>query len=68
MNEFKAWAAYIELRGSLNVGMRVEHGFGLLAALYANRNTKHGGYKLWDFMDHEDEPPITIAEAMEKWN
>ncbi|MCY1397745.1 hypothetical protein D9M71_127610 [compost metagenome] len=50
------------------MGMRVERGSALLAALYANTHTKNGGFKLYDFMPHEVEPAPTLEQAMETWH
>ncbi|MDU8501001.1 hypothetical protein [Pseudomonas amygdali] len=47
--------------------MRVERGSALLAMLYANVNYKDGPYKVFDFMPHEVEPPISLEQAMESW-
>lgn len=58
---------YRTLRGSLNVGMRVERGVALLATIYANANTKDGGYKISDFMPHDAEKPLTLEQAMAAW-
>jgi hypothetical protein len=58
---------YRALRGSLNVGMRVERGAAVLAALYANTHTKDGGYKIYDFMPHEVEAAISLDEAKNSW-
>ena len=58
---------YRNLRGSLNVGMRVERGAALLATLYANTHTKDGGYKIYDFMPHDSERAVTLEQAMESW-
>lgn len=60
--EFIQWARYRRKRGSLNVGMRVERGAGLLAALYANSNSKNGGYTISDFSPHEDQPVLTLDD------
>ena len=65
--EFKSWMAYINKRGSLNYGMRNEYSTALLLATYANANSKDGGYKIWDFMPHENEPEISLNEAMKQW-
>lgn len=59
---------YRRLRGSLNVGMRVERGAALLAALYTNAHTKDGQYTLQDFMPHNPKPPVSLEEAMESWH
>jgi hypothetical protein len=47
--------------------MRIERGTALLAALYANCHSKEGGYKIYDFMDHDSERPISLEEAMGSW-
>jgi hypothetical protein len=65
--EFLSWALYRSKRGSFNVGMRVEHGSGLLAAIYANTKSKEGGYRVHDFAPHHDDPPVTLEQAMENW-
>lgn len=49
--------------------MRVERGFALLATLYANRNsTANTQFTIYDFMQHEDEPGLSIEEAMANWS
>ena len=58
---------YRNLRGSLNVGMRVERGIALLATLYANTHSKDGGYRIYDFMQHDAEKPVSLEQAMEQW-
>lgn len=58
---------YREKRGSLNWGMRIERGVATLAVLYANANSKNGGYSLYDFMPHDSEQPLTLEQAMETW-
>ena len=58
---------YRQLRGSLNIGMRVERGAALLAALYSNSKTKDGGYLVNDFMPHNQRPILSLEEAMEEW-
>ena len=65
--EFITWMKYREKRGSLNTGMRVERGTALLATLYANNNSKNGGYRIYDFAPHEVEPPVSLEQAMENW-
>lgn len=59
--------AYIRKRGTLNTGMRVEHGAALIACVLANINSKKGGFKVYDFMPHEEEPPETLEQAMDTW-
>lgn len=66
--ELRQWAAYRALRGSLNPGLRIEHGTAQLAALYANAHRKDGGYRLHDFAPYHDEPVITLEQAMESWS
>ena len=39
----------------------------LLSAIYANRITKDGGFKLSDFLPHERERTVGLTEAMETW-
>lgn len=70
MAEFGRWAAYRRKRGSLHPGLRVDRAVGLLAALYVNSHKKKGStpHKLWDFLPCEDEPPITMEQAMETWH
>jgi hypothetical protein len=63
--EFLSWTAYRRKRGSLHFGMRVEHAAATLASLYGN--TKGGKFKIYDFMPHEDEPPVSLEAAMEAW-
>lgn len=66
--EFMAWAKYRNKRGTLHVGMRVERGAALLATLYANSHSKKGDFKLFDFMPHEEEPPMSLEQAMATWH
>ncbi|UST78016.1 hypothetical protein NF676_17805 [Pseudomonas siliginis] len=47
--------------------MRIEYGTAMLASLYANTHTQHGGYTVVDFMPHESERPVTLEEAMKSW-
>ena len=67
IGEFRSWVAYINKRGSLNYGMRSEYSTALLLATYANANSKDGGYKVTDFMPHEEEHAITLNDAMKQW-
>lgn len=68
--EFLQWVAYRRKRGSLHLGMRVERGAALLATLYVNTHKKKGaeGSKIYDFMPHEDEPALSLDDAMEAWH
>ena len=65
--EFIQWARYRLKRGSLNWGMRVEHGTAQLAALFANVNSRNGGYKVSDFAPFHDQPAIGLDQAMKEW-
>lgn len=65
--EYLSWCRYRSKRGSLNVGMRVEHGSALLGALYANSKSKHGGLTVYDFAPHHERPEITLDQAMKEW-
>ncbi|HEY0290687.1 MAG TPA: hypothetical protein VGC62_27400 [Pseudomonas sp.] len=67
MSEFRQWQKYRAKRGSLNWGMRIERGTAMLATLYANSHSKDGGYKIYDFMQHDAERPVTLEQAMESW-
>jgi len=61
------WMKYRRLRGGFNLGMRVERGSAQLSTLYANAHSKNGGYKIYDFMPHMEEPPMTLEQAMDIW-
>lgn len=65
--EFLDWARYRTLRGTFNVGMHVERGAALHAAMFANFNYKNGGYTIVDFAPHLEEPELSLEEAMESW-
>lgn len=65
--EFLTWLKYRQKRGSLHVGMRVEYGSALLAMLYANAHSKHGGHQLHEFAPYHDEPQLSLEQAMETW-
>jgi hypothetical protein len=60
--EALAWSAYMRKRGSLNVGMRLEHGFALLAAMI--NNALGGRAELRDFMPHAEPKQGTIEDVM----
>lgn len=63
--EYCTWAEYRAKRGSLNQMLRTDRGFALLACLYSAR---HGGKPaLYDFLPHEQEPEITLEQAMKDW-
>lgn len=66
-SEFLGWAAYRNKRGSLHIGYHVEGSLAILSTMFANANTKNGGYKFYDFAPHHEEPPITLEQAMREW-
>lgn len=47
--------------------MRIERGTAMLAALYANSKSTKGGFKVYDFMQHDSEQPLTLEQALETW-
>lgn len=65
--EFHRWAKYRKERGSLNVGLRIERSVAVLSAMYANRISKDGGFKFSDFIPHEGNRALSLAEAMKAW-
>lgn len=60
------WAEYMRKRGTLNVGVRIELGFALLATMIMKRTG--GNAKLTDFLtaagEEEDEGNATIDDVM----
>jgi hypothetical protein len=67
--EVQVWAAYRRKHGSLNLAKHVERGFGLLSSIYVNSRRKKGTppIPIHEFMPHEDEPEISLEEAMKQW-
>lgn len=67
--EYETWLRYRAKRGTLNLGMRVEWGASMLAALYANshRGKSTPAYRQHDFAPHMDAPGISLEQAMEQW-
>lgn len=65
--EFRSWLCYRNRRGSLNAGMRIDRGAALLAMLYSNSHRKNGWFKLYDFTPYEEEPPVSLEQAMKEW-
>lgn len=61
------WMKYRRLRGSFNLGMRVERGTAQLSMFYVNTHSKNGGYKIYDFMPHMEEPAMTLEQAQKLW-
>ncbi|WP_444905100.1 hypothetical protein ACJJIU_10420 [Microbulbifer sp. CnH-101-E] len=67
--EVQRWALYRKKRGSLHPGMRIERSSALLATLYANTHRGKGNpVKITDFMPHEEEPELSLQEAMKSWH
>ena len=60
-DEVQAWSAYMERRGSLHVGMRLEYGFALLASIVNNALGGHATMR--DFMPHIEQPN-SLEEVM----
>lgn len=61
-SEALMWSAFIKKRGSLNVGMRLENGFALLAVMI---NRALGGKaKMEDYMPHYEQQPADLADVM----
>lgn len=56
------WQAYRQMRGSLNVGMRLEAGFALVATMI-NRGLG-GKANPSDFAPHFDEPESTLSDVL----
>lgn len=63
--EFGSWAAYIQKRGTQNLGMRVESGFALLATLI--QHARGIDCDIDEFMPHFDKKPLSLEEAMKRW-
>lgn len=68
--EFKTWVAFRRKRGSLHPGMRMEHGFALLASQFHNAHRKQNTppVKLTEFMPHMEEQAVSLEQAMEQWH
>jgi hypothetical protein len=60
--EAQQWSAYMQKRGSLHVGMRLEWGFALIAATI---NNALGGHAVpLQFMPHADEADGSLGDVM----
>jgi hypothetical protein len=66
--EFMSWIAYRGKRGSLFMGRRIEMAIAAWMALYANAHSKNGGYGVYDFAPHEEEPEWTLERAKKEWS
>jgi hypothetical protein len=60
------WESYVAKRGSLNVGLRVENGFALLATLI--QHARGVSCEITDFMPHFDLGEISLEVAMRTWS
>ncbi len=60
--EAQQWAAYMQRRGSLHVGMRLEWGFALIAATI--NNALGGNATQQQFMPHADEAGGSLGDVM----
>lgn len=65
--EFLSWMRFRNKRGTLHMGMRVDRGAALLAALYTNLRVKDASYSVADFMPFEEHREPTVEEAMAAW-
>jgi hypothetical protein len=67
--EFLSWVKFQNKRGSLFTGRRIEQAVANMMALYANANSKNGngGYEMYDFAPHEEEPAWTLEQAKKEW-
>lgn len=57
-DEYVSWCAYVKKNGTLNIGMRLEMGFAMLA--HVTNNTMGGKTKLEDFLPRR-EPEAAAA-------
>lgn len=61
-SEAMMWSAYIRKRGTLNLGLRVENGFAIIATML---NRALGGKaSMEDFMPHADKKQAELADVM----
>ena len=65
--EAQQWSRYRAKRGGLNFALRLEKQLSVFYKLYTDVHTKNGGFKIYDFTPFEDEPEITLKQAMEQW-
>ena len=56
------WQAYIEKRGTLDLGLRLEAGFAMLA--WQINRALGGKAEMNDFMPHFDEPEASLSDVM----
>ncbi|MCG7754907.1 phage tail assembly protein T, partial [Flavihumibacter cheonanensis] len=60
--EAQQWSAYMQRRGSLHVGMRLEWGFALIAA--AINNALGGNATQQQFMPHAEQSGGSLGDVM----
>ena len=60
--EAQQWSAYMQRRGSLHVGMRLEWGFALIAATINNALGGHAAHL--QFMPHADDSDGSLGDVM----
>jgi len=64
--EFCFWRQYIETRGSLNFGLRLDERMAALKYMYAKSNSFDVSDQ-FDFMPYHDAPDIGFEEAMQMY-
>lgn len=71
LQEFASWIQYRNKRGPFNLARRFDRAVAPMAVRQANRyrDTKQRPepFSIWDFLPYEEEPPITMEQAMEEW-
>lgn len=60
--EFLDWLTYRRMRGSLNMGNRMESGFALIASLISR--ACGGNANQIDFMPHAEPPDAKLTDVM----
>lgn len=68
--EFCRWLAYRRKRGTLHPGLRGDRHAALLASLYINarKNKSAQATSIYDLLPYEEEPPISMEQAMQTWH
>lgn len=61
-DEVLAWSEYIRMRGSLNIGNRLEQGFALIAMMISR--ACGGNSDITDYMPHFEKAPASIEDIM----
>lgn len=68
ITEYYQWARFRNKRGRLNDGFRLEVAIARLSAMFANVNSKNGGFTANDFAPFMDAPELTLEQAMNTWS